>query len=490
MCFLVECQALPIPSTYSELFVCQWLDGKLGTLTAVATTTFFWSEIKMNRFWNEMMLKIGLFLVFGCSAAFGAPQREPAKVEILQNYSVFSVFNASKSDAESSGDSLIRYLDSLRRLPPDAGLQEAASLKEIDSSTQSVLDILNKIHIQPTSTTTSTTTTRTTSTTSTSTTTLASASETSSSTSSTTTSTTSMSSSAKSPTVSSSTPEIPSTTSVVYSSTLSTSSNDYLVTVSPASIKYLSESSTTSVTSSSTLSTTASTTTESTLGLETIKTDKIAQDVEEGQSLTESTSNPPASSTTSSLHPRPVTDPEVLEPAGTTSKSNPIQTTEKEIITTESSTEETSKINEAPVSKDMKRNNSELVKSMGKPIVEQQSLVDVRIAIGVALGVLAVVVGVGCLVSLVVCGRAKPVKNPVAHWFERKHVYATMEANPLATTGHFQKPGPPVILPHEQQGGSKPHVNESFQPETSTHQVTVLWRREELKKPPWPLCKR
>jgi len=148
---------------------------------------------------------------------------------------------------------------------------------------------------------------------------------------------------------------------------------------------------------------------------------------------------------------------------------------------------------ESSDSKHYLKNNSELVKSMrdasGGAVVDGNAAgPDMGVVVGAALGALATVVGVGCVVTLMVCSNKK-VKNPVVHLFERKHVYATMEENPLASTGHFRKPGPPVILPNEQGGSGDgaylngvvlnsrsivPQSNESFQPETSVEQVTVL----------------
>ena len=110
------------------------------------------------------------------------------------------------------------------------------------------------------------------------------------------------------------------------------------------------------------------------------------------------------------------------------------------------------------------------------------------VAMGVALGVAGTVTGVGAAALIAVAaGRLK------CRGFERKHVYATMEAEPGSsqTPGHFRRPGPPVILvgeggpardPPEPTAVAAPgviaaeHTNESFQhqQETSVEQVTVL----------------
>ena len=53
-----------------------------------------------------------------------AEEEDKKQVQILENYSVFSVFNASSAAAESDGpgsspDSLIRFLDTIRSVNHD-----------------------------------------------------------------------------------------------------------------------------------------------------------------------------------------------------------------------------------------------------------------------------------------------------------------------------------------------------------------------------------
>ena len=62
----------------------------------------------------------------GAAAAvpFDPEEEDKKQVQILENYSVFSVFNASSAAAESDGpgsspDSLIRFLDTIRSVNHD-----------------------------------------------------------------------------------------------------------------------------------------------------------------------------------------------------------------------------------------------------------------------------------------------------------------------------------------------------------------------------------
>ena len=130
--------------------------------------------------------------------------------------------------------------------------------------------------------------------------------------------------------------------------------------------------------------------------------------------------------------------------------------------------------------------------------MRQIQQVAMGVAMGVALGVAGTATGVvAAAVIAVASGRLKCR----CRGFERKHVYATMEAEPGSslTAGHFRRPGPPVILEGEAAAAASVEArpaatmmhpdklateaagekagNESFhvqQQETSVEQVTVL----------------
>ena len=77
---------------------------------------------------NVMMVVIAaaaaVVVLAGAAAAAPFEEEDKKQVQILENYSVFSVFNASSAAAESDGpgsspDSLIRFLDTIRSVNHD-----------------------------------------------------------------------------------------------------------------------------------------------------------------------------------------------------------------------------------------------------------------------------------------------------------------------------------------------------------------------------------